>query len=447
MYHQKLNEHLVAWKNRPGRKPLVIRGARQVGKTYAVKCFAKEHFEDLIYINLERSEDWEAFHDVHSMRDFERTAHVLLGRRPIPGKTLVFFDEIQHAPKLIELLRFFHEDRSDLHVIAAGSLLEAMFAREGLEMPVGRVEYAWVYPLTFFEFLHAMQEYDLLAHLKTVTLDEGVPTGVHRKALDLFHSYALVGGMPEVVERYAEKRPYDEIRSLYASLLTGYAEDIYKYARTAEVKYVRHILEHAPYAAGERVTYEKFGNSSYRSREMGEAFDLLGRTMLVHQIPATKSRELPLIGRKKAAKKLLFLDVGLVNHKNDLEEAFVRFDDVSDIIRGRIAKQVVGQNLLAADMQADKPLFYWAKDTSEGSAEVDFCLTHNGRIVGIEVKSGHAGHLKSLASLKDAAPDTALVRISTRPLARESVASLSGEGSYQVCSVPFYLMNRWHEFV
>ena len=439
---------LKQWKEAPERKPLILRGARQVGKTSAVKRFAEEYFEDVVYINLERAEDWEAFHDIRSLCDFERTVRVVLGKALTPGKTLVFLDEIQHAPGLIELLRFFYEERPTLHVVAAGSLLEVMLLREGLEMPVGRVEYARMYPMTFFEFLGAMGKVDLLHYLENVRADDAIPAGIHREASELFRTYALVGGMPEAVSLHSRGCSPEEMHSLYASLLTGYMEDIYKYARSADVKYVRHILEHAPYAAGERITYEKFGNSAYRSREMGEAFDLLGRAMLISQVFATKSRQLPIVGRTKASKKLLFLDAGLVNFKNGIEEEFVRFEDVGDMYRGKLAEQIVGQNLLALGTFVEKPLFYWAKDASEGSAEVDFCLSHRGRMVGIEVKSGHAGRLKSLASLKDAAPEAVLMRISSAPLARERVRSFSKRSEeYAVLSLPFYLVNRVGDFL
>ncbi len=444
MFNRDILAYLEKWKIKKSRKPLVLRGARQVGKTFAVKLFAEKNFADLIYINLDKAEDYELFKDIRSISDFEKIADIVLKKKIIPGATLVFIDEIQNAPNLIELLRFFYEERPNLHVIAAGSLLEVKIKKQGLAMPVGRIEYCYVYPLTFFEFLEANKENNILDFLKKLTAKNSIPAAIHERALKLFYDYALIGGMPEIVAHYIQKSSWQEINSLYSSLLTAYAEDIYKYAASADVKYIRHILNQVPYFAGERITYEKFGGSGYRSREMSEAFEVLEKTMLLHQVLATKSRQLPLVGQRKRAKKLLYLDIGFVNFKNNIQAEYVGLDDLSGLYRGKAAEQIVGQNIIANMAQMEQPLFYWAKEKPQGSAEVDFCLVREGKIIGIEVKSGHSAKLKSLLSFGESVAGGKLIRIYGGQLKKEKISG--GGRKYDLLSLPFYLVNRLFDF-
>ena len=440
MFERDFTNYLKRWKNSKGRKPLILRGARQVGKTSVVKMFGEKEFDNLVSINLEKSKDFELFKDVMSLEEFKKVINIAYGKELIAKKTLLFIDEIQNTPNLIELLRFFYEDFQKLHVIATGSLLDVKIKKQGLEMPVGRVEYAYLYPLTFFEFLEAVGEEALLGFLRKVDIREDIPQGIHQKALKLFNEYALIGGMPEIVSLYIQKASQERLDSTYHALLTAYNEDVYKYALKADIKYISYALEQAPYFAGERITYSKFSGSLYRSREMSEAFSILEKAMLLTQIRATKSVQLPLIGQEKRAKKLLYLDVGLVNFKNEIQSKFLRLKDLSDIYRGRIAEQVVGQNLLASEINREQTLYYWGRNKSGSSAEVDFCLVQDGNIIGIEVKSGHSSKLKSLFSLGNVAEGSKLVRVYSGKLKNEKIKYINKE--YNLLSVPFYLINR-----
>jgi len=426
------------------RKPLVLRGARQVGKTSAVKLFAEQNFKDFIYINMERGEDREIFSKVSSISDFEKTVELVLKKKIVAGDTLLFIDEIQNAPNLIELLRFFYEERSDWHVVAAGSLLEVMLEKLGLTMPVGRIEYVYMHPLTFFEFLEVTGEEALVDFLRKLKLDEMIPESVHLRAMKLFYDYTLIGGMPEAVAMFANKNSQEEINSLYSSLLTAYTEDIYKYASSADVKYVQYVIERAPYFAGERVIYEKFGTSQYRSREMSRAFDVLEKAMIVNRVAATNSIELPIMTQGKRAKKILFLDSGFVNYKNNIQTEFLGLHDLSSLYRGRIAEQIVGQNLLAMNIHSEQSLSYWAKDRQDGSAEVDFCFAAKGKIVGVEVKSGHSARLKSLFSFSENIKNNKSIRIYDGPVNQEQIVYAGKK--YNILSLPFYLVNRVVDF-
>lgn len=444
MFNRNILVYMEEWRLKKARKPLVLRGARQVGKTYAVTIFAKEHFENFVYINLEKADHFELFKTTNTVEEFEKIIDIVFQQKIIPGKTLIFIDEIQNTPNLIALLRFFYEERPKWHVIAAGSLLEVKIKKEGLSMPVGRVEYAYVYPLTFFEFLGAMKEDSLLDFLQKVTLQEKIPEAIHQRALKLFYQYTMLGGMPEIVAMHVEKKAQEEINLTYSSLLTAYSEDIYKYASSAEIKYLRHVLEQVPYFAGERITYEKFGGGTFRSREMSEAFNILEKTMIVRQVSATKSARLPLVNQKKNAKKLLYLDSGFVNFKNDIQSEYIKLSDLNDLYRGKIAEQIVGQNIIASGLHSEQTLFYWAKEKLNSQAEVDFCVAHEGKILGIEVKSGHSGRLKSLLSFAGSVENSKLFRIYSGQMQAEDVSAAGKK--HQLISLPFYLVNRIFDF-
>lgn len=440
MFSRKIIHYLIEWKNKKGRKPLVLRGARQVGKTTAVLMFGKKYFKNVIYLNLENIEHLRLFRGEISLDDFEKIIQIKFHQKIVPDETLVFIDEIQNSPSLMKLLRFFYEEKPNIHVIAAGSLFQAKIEREGFSLPVGRIEYAYVYPLDFFEYLEAREENELLNYLKFISFEETIPEAIHQEALRHFYEYTMIGGMPEVVKLYIEERNTDKLKSIYSSLFTSYSEDVYKYSSLANAKYLSYVIEQAPLFAGTTFTYEKFGGSNFRSREMSAAFDTLEKVMLVYQVQATKSKEIPLIGQRKRPKKLLYLDVGLVNYRMGVQEEFINLKDLNDFYRGRIAEQVVGQNMLAQFTNHIPIILYWAKGKREGAAEVDFCLQVKGAILGAEVKSGGTGRLRSLYSFADAVKNRQLVRIYSGHLKKEKV-ELAGR-NYKLTSIPFYLISR-----
>jgi len=250
MFDRNILKYLKQWKDKPDRKPLVLRGGRQVGKTSAVLMFGEKHFAHVLHINLENVEHSRLFKGNISLDEFKDIVRVKLAQPVTPGQTLVFLDEIQNAPGLIKLLRFFYEQMPDLHVIASGSLLDVILEREGFSFPVGRVEFAYMYPLDFFEFLGAKKERELLDYLKNTSPKKKIPDAIHEDALKKFYEYTMIGGMPEIVRTYAENGDMDALSPLYAALLTGYSEDVYKYSSLANSKYLHYVIEKAPLYAG-----------------------------------------------------------------------------------------------------------------------------------------------------------------------------------------------------
>ncbi|MBU2474653.1 AAA family ATPase [Patescibacteria group bacterium] len=440
MFKRRINNYLIDWKKKKQRKPLILRGARQVGKTSAVLVFAKENFENLVHINLEKPEHLRLFREDISLKDFENIIQIKFKQKIIPGKTLLFIDEIQNSLPLINLLRFFYEENPKLHVIGAGSLLEAKIQQSGFSLPVGRIEFAWLYPLDFFEYLEAMKEKEILEYLQTISLKEKIPTALHQVALKLFYEYAMIGGMPEIVKIFSETKNFQELKNIYSSLFTSYSEDVYKYSSSAKTKYINYVIEQAPLYAGSSITYEKFGDSNFRSREMTEAFDLLEKVMLVHQVHGTKSLNLPLVYQKKKAPKLIFLDVGLVNYQMGIQDKFFNLKDLNEFYRGKIDEQIVGQNLFSLFINHPAKIFYWYKDKPQSIAEVDFCMIHHGQILGIEVKSGTTGRLKSLFEFIKMTNSKKAIRIYSGEFLQEKMNTANA--NFTLTSLPFYFLPR-----
>jgi hypothetical protein len=397
MIPRRLLHYLIDWKSKKERKPLVLRGARQVGKTFLLKHFGQEHFTQQVYLNLENPAHLRFFNQDLSLEEFKTIIQVNFDKQLIPGKTLLFIDEIQNSPALVKLLRFFYEQEPQLHVVAAGSLLEAKLQQEGFSLPVGRIEFAYLHPLDFFEFLLAQQKTGLHHFLLQHDLHKPIPAAIHQQASSLLRQYAMIGGMPELVSHYARYQDFQQIKKLLAAMFTTYLDDLHKYASTSRVKYLRHVLTQAPNHAGKLITFQNFAGSNYRYREMSEAFLTLEKVMLVKLIAATSSKRLPLQPKRRRPHKLLFLDLGFTNYLSDIFQDFLLDDQsIEDMYQGRIAEQLIGQNVLAQFEFEDLRLYYWAKERREGSAEVDFTLVQDGKIFGLEVKAGTGRNLKSL---------------------------------------------------
>jgi uncharacterized protein len=285
-------EILQGWKVSTNRKPLLIRGARQVGKTTLVRQFSRE-FDEYLELNLEK-ENEKALFDLSDINSILNAASLLKGKTIGKGTLLLFIDEIQESPKAISLLRYFHEERPEIYLIAAGSLLE-LALRSTASFPVGRVSYLYLSPLNFEEYLSALNNEIALEALDTIPL----PEYAHSTLLALFHEYALVGGMPEVVANYVGNKNISLVKTIYRDLWQSYRDDFERYARNkSERNLLRHIIDSAP-GESDRIKFEGFGQSNYRSREVGEALRLLDLVNVVRLIYPTKSVIPPIISDKK----------------------------------------------------------------------------------------------------------------------------------------------------
>lgn len=431
-FKRKIEGYLLTWKNKKGRKPLIMRGARQVGKTATLTAFAK-HFPNFIHINLEKPEHARLFSQEVSLAEFEKIINLSFGKS-LTDNTFLFIDEIQEIPSLLKLLRFFYEEKPQITVAAAGSLFEVRLKDIEQSLPVGRVEYCFLYPLDFLEFLEAINEKNLAGFIHNFNLQDKIPRAIHERLLSLFNDYTLIGGMPEAVKIYLATKDIKVVNEIYSNLFLSFRDDVYKYSNLTKAKYVNFVLEQAPLFAGTTITYEKFASSAFKSREIAHSFDILQKAMLVYQVRGTKSSEFPLIAQRKKPPKVLFLDIGFVNYLMGVQSQYLAITDLTGLYRGRIAEQIVGQTLLASYQHTIANLYYWyAKSGSQ--AEVDFCLPYNGKIIGFEVKSGVAGKLRSAHSFINKVKNGVIIRVYSGEFKKER----------SLISIPFYLLPVWQK--
>lgn len=438
MFTRSIELELIKWKESPYRKPLILRGARQVGKTSVVRNFAEKNFHNLVEINLEKKEHYDLFNQAKSVDDFIRGISLFLNQSLIPGSTLLFIDEIQESKNVLELLRFFAEEKPELHVITAGSLLEALLDKD-LSFPVGRVDYLFLSPMTFFEYLSARNKSALKNELESISLGQKYSFG--DQISSIYKEYILIGGMPEAVKSYIETGNYDQTKTILNRYQIAFTDDIHKYAKSTEqIKFLELVIDQGPKLAGNLFKYEGFGGSNFRSREMSEAVHTIEKAMLLRQIPATNSSALPIAIKLNRPKKMIWLDTGIVNHAN---QAY--FDLIKGEYGGKLMEQIVGQSLIAWGVSQPMNLNYWSLDRDEGSAEVDFCFQLNSRFVGLEIKSGNTNKMKSLFSLGNRDKNAILVRVSWDDLNCETWKF--AEKEFKVLSLPFYLLDRGQELI
>ena len=438
IFKRKIESELARWKDSANRKPIVLRGARQVGKTFVVTRFA-EKFDHFIDINLERPKERALFSDFNNGRELVERILLYRGQKIDVRNALLFIDEIQHSAEAVQSLRYLHEDVSDLHVIAAGSLLEVFSKREGFSFPVGRVRNLFMYPVTFMEYLEAQNPPLAEKLLQPDVLQE---SSLHDLLLDAFNTYAFVGGMPEPLAVFGETGSYSTVREIYDAIFMGYIEDVAKYSNLAKAKYLTHAIDRAPLYAGERITYEKFGESSFRSREMKEAFDVLERALILYRSRPSASTRIPIIEKLRKAPKLFFLDVGLVNFRVGFK-AFFTGQLLDNVYQGRISEQVVAQEMVARSFERPS-LRFWIRE--KGTAETDFLYPHQDMVIPIEVKSGKRGKLKSLNLFMEKSRHPYAVRVYSGKTRVDEVRLPSGR-KYRLFSIPYYLLSRLDDVI
>jgi uncharacterized protein len=310
MYNREILANLKVWKNKKNRKPLIISGARQVGKTSVIDLFDGS-FKHYISLNLDLKNDIEIFSHGN---DVNKIIKILFLRHNIPlseqKETLLFIDEIQNSASAIASLRYFYEQVPGLYVIAAGSMLESIFDTK-VNFPVGRIEYLAIRPFSFTEYLNAAGEEQSLNIIKEIPF----PDYGHRKLLSLFKEYTLIGGMPEVISVFPENRDLVMTNQIYQFLITAYLDDVEKYASgDAEAKVIRHVINNVIKIAGERIKFAGFGLSNYKSKEIGQAFRIPEKALLLQLVYPTTNTKLPLIENKKKSPKIQFLDTGIINN-------------------------------------------------------------------------------------------------------------------------------------
>lgn len=442
-FYRLLNKELNLWKNNPQRKPLLLRGARQVGKTTLIENFGA-HYSQFIHLNLERPTDLRFFQDYE---DVNTLLDALFLEKNISSDkqsdTLLFIDEIQESPEAISQLRYFHEDFPELHVIAAGSLLEHVMHKVK-SFPVGRIQYLYLHPLNFVEYLHAVGNTSALEQLKKIP----IPHFAHQTLKNLFHEYAIIGGMPEVINRYIQNRNLADLPIYYESIWRAYKDDVEKYSRNnTDAKVIRHIMDTAHNYVDQRIKFQNFGNSNYRSREVGEAMRSLNDARIIQLIHATTDITPPIKADFKKSPRLQFLDTGLVNYELNIQADMLAMDDLNNSYKGAIIPHLITQELISLNtINYHKPNF-WVREKSQSSAEVDVVIPYKDKIIPIEVKSGKTGTLKSLHQFIEQSDHNYAIRLYAGEFSIEEHETAINKKPYLLMNLPYYLGTQLNGYI
>ncbi len=428
-----IEAELKNWSKQAQPKPLILRGARQVGKTYIVEKFA-QNFKEFININFEASPSLKNYFD----EDLD--PHLIIQKLELKFKTkinksttLIFFDEIQACPRAIQTLRFFYEQIPGLHIIAAGSLLEFALKSGEISMPVGRVHYLFLRPLNFKEFLLATSNQQALEYIEQISLSKGIDEDIHKILLEEFKLYMFLGGMPAVINKYIETNSLLDCSQEQNDIINTYRDDFSKYAKEKQLRYLDLITENVPRLLGKKFKYSKI-DPEVKSLYFKEALWLLNRSGLVDIIKATTGEALPMGATASDRNfKVNFLDSGLVYRILDLEESILESSNIHNLASGGLAEQIVGQELMAYQDPHSRPeLFYWERNGAEASAEVDFLYQYKTNIYGIEVKAGKTGKLQSLHQFMTKYKSAWGIKISQDTLRLDE----------KILSVPIYAISR-----
>lgn len=449
---------LKQWLRSPYRKPLVIRGARQVGKSTLVDLLVREGdiAEDLFAVNLERRPQLaEAFQD-SSPRELLNLMRALPDAAALTERSILFLDEIQTAPAALGALRYFLEDMPERPVIAAGSLMEFLLSNHNFSMPVGRVQYLNMGPMTFTEFLAAIGESHLAGEINGFGLDSvrAEPNWphplIHQRLLELLKLYLFIGGMPEAVRVYAESGDLGAVSGVHASIIETYRDDFPKYSARRNLTRMLGVFNFAARNAGRKVKYSNI-YPDQQSSTLRRDIDLLAMARVITKVTHSHCSGLPLQAElKENVFKLLFLDVGLMNAVCGLGWDTLAGQTNTQLVNaGANAEQFIGQHL--QHLLAQRPnreLTYWLREGRVNNAEVDFVAEFGGQIVPIEVKAGRTGTLKSLHQFVARQGATMAVRFDLgMPSVQFIEAGAAGIGvarpvRHQLISLPLYLVER-----
>lgn len=412
-----------------------------MGKTTLVKMFAKD-FDNYVYLNLEENDNARLFTADVSFEDLLAGIFFKAGISQGSSRTLIFIDEIQSVPKAVQTLRYFYEKRPDIYVIAAGSLLESLMGRH-ISFPVGRVEYMSLHPCTFVEFLSAIGEEELAQ--KTEEL--AVPQSLHDYTLGLFRKYMIVGGLPEAVACYAEHRDLVMLNDVFNTLITGYRDDVEKYAnRPKDQDVIRYILNYGWSFAGHRIQFSKFTSSSFKSADVNNAFRTLEKTLLLELVYPLTSTSFPVLPDLRKSPKLLWLDTGLVNYLAGVQEELRFTDDCDDLWNGDIAEHIVGQELLGATTAFGEKRMFWVRDARNSQAETDYVVRYHSHILPIEVKTGSNSKLRSLHQFMEESKENIALRLWNGPMTSDIVRK-NGGGSFTLYNIPLYYAGQINKFL
>jgi hypothetical protein len=429
-----------------------MRGARQVGKSTLVRQCAQAAKRECIELNFERTPGLADFFISLQPETILKQLATYFQKKMDPDAILLFLDEVQATPKVLESLRYFYEELPQLPVIAAGSLLDFVLKASEFSMPVGRVEYHHLGPLSFEDFLVAMGETALLEWIQTVQMGDAIPPLLHQKCLNLIKQFWLIGGMPEIVAHYSTHRDFQAIDHLKHNLLQTYEEDFYKYGRVKQIPILRRVFHALPGLVGKTLKYAHIDRESKAIQVRG-ALEALHLAKMVHLIYHSAATGLPLDAHADLKIfKNIFLDIGLQCTALGLNTLhMIQVPEVLWTNRGDLAEQFVGQMLLKLFPSYQMPqLFYWLREHAQAAAEIDYVWQWGTQIIPIEVKAGKTGRLKSLQYFIVEKQWPLAVRFNMDvPSIFHEVTHLPERPKtpYTLISLPFYLVGQLPRFL
>ena len=438
------SQFLDQWIKDNHRKPLVLRGARQVGKTWLVRDLAQRHGLRLVEINMERRPE---LADHFRSNDARRAVGDLsadLGISIDPGTCLLFIDEVQATPQVLAFLRWFREEMPELPVVAAGSLLDFALREHAFSMPVGRISYCYLEPFSFYEFLDASGNELLKKALISAGESLDIAPRLHQRALELFSEYCLVGGLPEVISDWIAKRDDGRRLQLQRDLITTYRDDFNKYRGRISVDLLRGVMDALPRQLGGRFVYSHVDGEA-KHRDLKQALDLLRLARVCHRVEHTAANGLPLGAETNPGLfKVILVDVGLAAVQLGLSRLDLRdLDTVVWANKGGLAEQFVGQHLRCLSQVYEDPgLFYWQRNEGR-QAEIDYVIQHGSHVVPVEVKAGKAGSMKSLHAFMQGKKLSCALRLDINPPSSQEVDVMTTTAEsvkYRLISLPLYMV-------
>jgi len=450
LLNRKELTYLTDWAARSPRKPLIIRGARQVGKSTLVRQFAATSGLSLLAINFERNPQFREAFVEKDPAQIQTVLGLLTEEKIVAGKTLLFFDEIQAAPEALAALRYFYEEAPDLHVLAAGSLLEFALEDAQFSMPVGRVEYLHLGPMQFEDFVEAMGHEDLVRYLQQLSLEDiraqRFPKPVHEKYLTLLKQYWIVGGLPEAVAGYVQSGDFSEVTRVQHSIVSTYRDDFNKYSQNSLKHRVQLVFDRLPMMVGRKFKYAHISRE-HRAVDLEAALQQLCMARVAARVMHSSANGIPLGAESNPRVfKTLYMDIGLMCSALNLNVLDLGKEDMSLVNDGALAEQFIGQQLLYSGSYYDTPaLYYWVREAKSAAAEVDYLLTSGRHVVPVEIKAGTTGTLKSLHQfLKEKQRHFALRFNADLPSLWHDKRKLT-DGSlidYELLSLPLYLSGQ-----
>ena len=444
-------KELDNWLKNHNRKPMVLMGARQVGKTWLVRDLAKRRRLKLIELNFERLPNLADLFLENNPEEILRNIEAELATTIKPDSSLLFLDEIQAAPELFSKLRWFKEDMQELPVIAAGSLLDFALNKYQYSMPVGRITYFYLEQLSFFEFVLGTGNEALYKKLSSFSLETVMPESLHKKCLDLYHDYCLVGGMPEVVQEWINSKNLKSCTKIQQDLLATYRDDFHKYGGEIDAGLLNKIMLSVAEQLGNKFVYSRVDPAGTMA-PVKKAFTKLSQAKVCTKILHTSGNGLPL-GAESNEKffKALMVDIGLISVQLGLSS--IKHSESKNIIfsnKGGLAEQFAGQQLRAAQAPLTDPqLFYWQR-TGGRLGEIDYIIQHGNRVVPVEIKSGASGSMKSLHQFMAEKHLDFAVRCNTNLPSVENLkvkTTLGQPVAYRLLSIPIYMTERLGELI